>query len=67
MENEEEKLVPWAQAAYEAWLAAEGKGGLSPWLGWERLTHAQRRPWVCAADAVLGAYDEEWQNNKGGY
>ena len=67
IEREEEQLTPWAQAAYEAWLDAEGKGGLRQWLGWDRLTPAQRRPWVLVADAVLDGYDEEWQSKKAGY
>jgi hypothetical protein len=57
MRAEEEKLHPFAQAAYGA------SGGTRPWKG---LSTLERRPWVEAADAVLTEYDPEWPSRKAG-
>jgi hypothetical protein len=62
MREEEEKLHPYAQAAYEA-SGAPTDGRFRPWEG---LSTLERRPWVEAADAVLTAYDPEWPSNKAG-
>ena len=68
-EELEEKLAPWAQAGYEAYAAATGQakliGPAGP-LHWDRLTLEQKTPWLCAADAVLEGYDDEWPNRRGG-
>lgn len=63
MHDEEEKLTPWAQAAYEAYRAATTGAGTVPW---DFMDVIERRPWVEVADAVLAAYDEEWQSRKAG-
>lgn len=59
---EAEKLAPWAQAAYEAFYAPHP--GAVP--SWGRLTLGEREPWIRVADAVLDAYDDQWQHEKAG-
>ncbi len=56
--DEERKLTPYAQAAYEASRPTTGP--------WEGLSVSARHAWVKVADAVLTEYDPEWIKNKGG-
>lgn len=63
MRDEEEKLTPWAQAAFEAHRAATGGAGTVPW---DFMDVLERRPWVEVADAVLAGYDDEWRSVKAG-
>jgi len=58
-DRELEVLDPFHKIAYLAYKPLDARP-------WHQLTRAEKLAWARAADAVLDAYDPEWQHDKAG-